>query len=101
MRAIALASAVVIALAMMVTPTQAADRTIQTRDDDRDLAALDSWILDLERAWVLLATRGGSVLVVWTPVPVTSDSQPVDRENPKPTSNDRKARVILEDGAPF
>ncbi len=101
MRAIALASAVVIALAMSATPTQAADRTVQSHEDDRELAALTSWILDLERAWLAVVSPGSAGLVAWTPVLTTADPEPVDRETSPATSNDRKARVILEDGAPF
>lgn len=101
MRAITLATAFVIALAVIATPTQAADRTVQAADDDRELEALAAWIVDLERVWIAVASAGGAGLVAWTPVPVIVGPEPVDREPPATTSNDRKARVILEDGAPF
>ncbi len=101
MRAIALATAVLIALAMSATPTLAADRTVQPLDEDRELAALSAWILELERTWVGFVLPGAGGLVEWTPVIVDAEVEPVTGEAAVASTDNRRSRVILEDGAPF
>jgi hypothetical protein len=101
MRAIALATTVVIALAMSATPTLAADRTVQPLDEARELAALSAWIAEVERAWIGFILPGAGGLIAWTPVIVPDEEETVTGEVAQPSTNERRSRVILEDGAPF
>jgi len=99
MRAIALAITIVIAIAMSVTPTSAADRTVQPADEDREFSALFIRVIEIERAWLeyVLSPAAGSV--PWIPLVVpTEQPAPPSREEP---AEDSPTSVILEDGAPF
>ena len=102
MRAIALATAVLIALAMSATPTLAADRTVQTLDENRERASISAWVVQLERAWLGLVLPGTGELVLWTPLIIL----PAEEETPARAAaemfeEDGRNSVILEDGAPF
>jgi hypothetical protein len=101
MRALALATTVVIALAMCATPTLAADRTVHPLDEDRELAALSTWIAEIERAWLGFVLPGAGGLVPWTSTILLAEDETVSGKTVEPSANDRRSRVILEDGAPF
>ncbi len=101
MRALALATTVVIALAMSATPTLAADRTVQPLDEDRELTALSTWIAEVERTWLGFVLPGAGGLVPWTPVIGPVEEETLTVEATDVSTNERRSRVILEDGAPF
>ena len=100
MRAIALATTVVIAIAMSATPTLAADRTVQPLDGDRELTALSEWVGGLERAWLGFILPGPGSPVLWTSA-ILSAEDTVARAAAKKSADDGPTSVILEDGAPF
>ena len=97
----ALATTVLIALAMSATPTLAADRTVQPRDDARELASLSMWIGELERAWIGFVFPGSGELVPWTTAILTAEDETVTVEATETSEKETRSRVILEDGAPF
>ena len=101
MRAISLATTVVIALAMIATPTLAADRTVQPHDRDFESAALAEWISELQRAWLGFVLPGAGGLVVWTPMIEPVEQETLTEATVEPAATNRRHRVILEDGAPF
>jgi len=101
MRATTLATTVLIALAMSATPAPAADRTAQTLDEDRELAALTAWIADVEQTWLGYVLPGSGGLITWTPLALPADKETTTGETTEVSKKDRRSRVILEDGAPF
>jgi hypothetical protein len=100
MRAIALATTVVIALAMSATPAPAADRRAHPVEKDRDVAAFADRISAIEQAWLGYVLSPGTVPLPWIPLILSVDQpDPLDRsEEPE---DDAPVSVILEDGAPF
>ena len=101
MRAIALATAVLIALAMSATPTLAKDRTVQPRAEELELETLSAWVGKVERAWLGFVLPGAGGLVAWTPVIQPDNETVTEEEAAEMSADDLRSRVILEDGAPF
>ena len=102
MRAIALATAVLIALAMSAThPTLAADRTVQPVAENHERTSISAWIGQLERAWLGLVLPGTGEPVLWTLVILPAEEETTTRNAAGTPKEEGPNSVILEDGAPF
>ncbi len=102
MRAIALATAVLIALAMSAThPTLAADRTVQPQAEKQERVSILAWIAQLERALLGFALPGTAEPVLWTLVVLLAEEETTTRNAVGTPKEEGPNSVILEDGAPF
>jgi arylamine N-acetyltransferase len=102
MRVIPLATTILIALAMSAAqPTLAADRTVQTLEEEREMAALTVWIAEVEQTWLGYVLTGAGGQLLWTPPILPADEETTSGKTKDVSARDRRSRVILEDGAPF
>lgn len=100
MRAIALATAVLVVLAMSVTqPTLAADRTVQPLVENHERASMSAWIVQLERAWLRFVLPGAGE-PTWILVMLSAEEEPTGTAADT-SEKEGRTSVILEDGAPF
>ena len=102
MRAIALATTVLIVLAMSATqPTLAADRTVQPLVENHERASISAWIAQLERVWLGLVLPGTVQPALWTLVVLPAEEETPTRAAADSSEDEDRNGVILEDGAPF
>ncbi len=102
MRATALATAVLVVLAMSVThPTLAADRTVQPLVENHERASMSAWIVQLERAWLRFVLSGAGEPALWTLVILPAEEETVTATAADSSEEEGRTSVILEDGAPF
>jgi len=97
MRAIILAAVVLSALALSATPTQAADRTVQTEVGDAESAPVSEWF----GRWLEFVLHGTGDPVVLTLALLPAEEEIPPKDVVDEIEESGRNRVILEDGAPF
>ena len=100
MRAIALATAVLVVLAMSATPTLAADRTVQPLVENHEQVSTSAWIVQLAQAWLGLVLPGAGEPAPWIVI-LPAEEEPATRAAADTSEEGDRNGVILEDGAPF
>ena len=103
MRAISLATTVLIILAMSAThpTTLAVDRTVQPFAEPHERASMSAWIDQLQRAWLGLVLPGTVETFPYALlIPPPVEEEPTIRAASE-TKEKNSDGVILEDGAPF
>ena len=101
MRAIALATVVLIVLAMSATPTLAADRTVQPLVENHEQVSTSAWIVQLGQAWLGLVLPGAGEPTPWIFVILPAEEETETRATANASEDEDRNGVILEDGAPF